>query len=79
MARENRIVDHLVKKAYESDMASMHAACIVSGGKILHEGNNSHREFINGHRVSSIHAEIAALHEYLKKTARKDGPRRLRG
>ncbi len=73
MPRSDRIVSRLIKKASQSDMESMHAACIVNGGKIMNVMNNSHREFINGQRVSSTHAEIAAIHDNLKKPKMNGG------
>lgn len=73
MSRSNRIVSQLVEKACKSDMDSMHAACIVHGGKIISIMNNSQREFINGQRQSSTHAEIATIYNILKRNSRPTG------
>ena len=70
-SRQDRILAQLVNKATNSGMSSMHAACLVKGGKICHVMNNSTREFINGHRMSSTHAEIASIHHWLKKERRR--------
>jgi tRNA(Arg) A34 adenosine deaminase TadA len=64
---QQRILSELIEIAQKSDMQSLHGACIVKNGKICSKGMNSRREYVNGSIVSSMHAEISVLYQFLRR------------
>ena len=62
-----KILDQLVNYSYENCnniKRSIHCAAVVQNGKILTYGKNTSRSLLRRCCLTSIHAEVDALHKY---------------
>lgn len=65
--RQQKILQQLYEHAPTGNMLNHHAAGLVSKNRIVAIGTNNYRSYINGQQVTSTHAEIDALHKYVRQ------------
>jgi len=72
---DERYLDLAIRSSFKSDMLYKLGCIFVSGGKIVSQGYNNYRTYSKDGLISkacSCHAEIHALHNYLKKNINKN-------
>lgn len=66
-----RLIDNYIEKTYSKEKKQSHAAFLFSGKKLLSVGYNDYnRHFLQGERISSLHAEMDCLNKFFKYTTK---------
>lgn len=67
MLNNNSMINSYLECAYYDEKKQSHIAFLMSGRKLISVGYNDYdRQSLNGHRVSSVHAEVDCLLKLLQ-------------
>lgn len=72
-----RLLNAAIETAHSSEMTSRHGSVLAKNNKLISVGTNYNRNYLNGQRIMSCHAEIDALYRYLSTFSSDKIPKTL--
>lgn len=65
---QQKLINLAIQVAMEGDMKNKHGCVLACKGKVITKCSNHMRGTINNQMIVSCHAEIGALHKYMRQS-----------